>query len=51
MDILFVLTNLLFKGNLLETTEQLNSAEGKCLWMQSSKVQGLLWKQDIHVIL
>ena len=34
----------------LETTEQLNSAEGKHLWMQSSKIQDLLQRQDIHVI-
>ena len=31
---------------MLETTEQLNPAEGKCLWTQSSKAQSLLQRQD-----
>ena len=34
------------KKMVLETTEQLNPAEGKCLWTQSSKVQSLLQRQD-----
>ena len=42
--------SLLHKA-VLETTEPLNSAEGKYLWTQGSKVQGLLQRQDIHVIL
>ena len=36
---------------MLETTELLNSAEGKYLWMQSSKVRVSFKDEDIHVIL
>ena len=39
-----------FHSGLLEIIELLNSAEGKYLLRQSSKVQGLQ-RQDIHVIL
>ena len=34
------------KKMVLETTEQLNPAEGKCLWTRSSKVQSLPQRQD-----